>query len=306
MKDDKQQNNPLNSFLEFQRSLSFPINFVTELKKSLDITTDNFRKIFEGISAGINTASIINQSFKDIIPDYRNGITEIFNKTLDFSKFYRRFIQLRVEEKKALTESGWIISPSLDNMPVSYIRSAVIKYNNRDKGKALTGLMKNYYGINNNWEKLESAIDLWKSNKFFTKQRMKIIYDCLWAHRNKKYTLSIPSLLPIIEGVASDYCKMKGLKINPKATTEKAKEVVNLLKLQGDDYESEILLYFIENQLYISTDKLKWKGNKNKKLLNRHGILHGKYSGYADCTRSLKCFLVLDVLSSLKKSTSGA
>jgi len=300
MREDNKPYNPINAFQEFQKSLASSTNFVTELKKSLDATAINYKKIFEGMASGLNTASLISQSFNNMFTDYGKTLSELFSKALDFTEFYKKLAQLRLEEKRALTESGWIISPSLDDMPVSYIRKAVVRYNNGDKGKALSNLMKNYYGIDNGWNKLEDTVATWKSNKLFTSQRIKIIYDCLWAHKNKKYTLSIPTLLPIIEGVASNYCKKKGLKIDEKATTKKAKETVNFLKAQGNDYESEILLYFIENQLYISTDMLKMKKNKNKKLLNRHGILHGSYSGYPDGTRSLKCFLILDVLSSLK------
>jgi len=126
---------------------------------------------------------------------------------------------------------------------------------------------------------------------------MRIIRDSLWAHQNKKYTLSIPALLPIMEGIATDYCKLKRLEIPESGTVNKVKETIKLLESQGEKYTAEILLGFVENQLYIHTSRLKI--SKNKKLLNRHGILHGYYSGYPDATRSLKCFMVLDVLSLL-------
>ncbi len=50
----------------------------------------------------------------------------------------------------------------------------------------------------------------------------------------------------------------------------------------GEKYTAGILIGFVENQLYVHTSK--FKTSKNKKLLNRHGILHGYYFGYANVT----------------------
>jgi hypothetical protein len=276
------------------KQIATPMNFYKSIANSISEIAK------QQINLGISDIALT--AFKESVSnltEMSQSLAKIVAQQLkESTEWTHTFRQFRDEEKVALKETGWIMCPSVGGMFASNLRLAVVKYNKGDKGKALTNLMKDYYGVNNNWNRLEKTIHIWKTNKLFTKQRMKIIEDCFWAHSSEKYTLSIPSLLPIIEGVAGDYCKRKGLKIPESKSTKKAKETAKLLEKQGDNYESEILLSLIESQLYIDSSKL--KKNRNKKYLNRHGILHGSYSGYADSTRSLKCFLVLDVLSSLK------
>lgn len=210
----------------------------------------------------------------------------------DFSKGLQEF---RIEEKEALIKSGWFICPSLDPVPYPWIRRAVIQYKSDDKG-SLTRLMKNIYG-RNDWEYLGKIVKGWSTHRLFSKHRMKIIWDALGAHKEGKYTLSIPALLPITEGVSGDFCSEQKMKVNKSKSMIKAKKALAQIDNSGDSYLSEITLYFIENQLYVHSDQL--KASRNKKYLNRHSILHGSQTGYADCARSLRCFLLLDVLTLL-------
>lgn len=283
---------------EMARQVALPANYLKNIVRPLNKFAKEQKRIIESFSkmneSAIRTAQI---SMSQAILESQKFIVEAVKKISDFAEFQKKLRQIRDEEKTALIETGWIICPSLMSIPYPNLRKAVVNYNQGDNGKSISNLMKNHYGSQNNWEYLTEVVAKWESHKLFTKQRMRIIKDALWAHKNKKYTLSIPSLLPIIEGVATDYCKRKKTPIPENKTIEKAKKTAELLGLQGEQYMAEILLSFIENQLYVHTKKL--RKSKNKKLLNRHGVLHGYYSGYPDATRSLKCFLVLDVLSSL-------
>lgn len=283
---------------EMARQVTLPATYLKNIARPLNKFAEEQKKIIESFSkmneSVIRTAQM---SMSQAILESQEFIAEAVKKISDFAEFQKKLRQIRDEEKTALIETGWIICPSLMNMPYPNLRKAVVNYNQGDNGRSISNLMKNHYGSQNNWEYLTEVMTKWENHKLFTKQRMRIIKDALWAHKNKKYTLSIPSLLPIIEGVATDYCKRKKTPVPENKTIEKAKKTAELLGLQGEQYMAEILLSFIENQLYVHTKKL--RKSKNKKLLNRHGILHGYYSGYPDSTRSLKCFLVLDVLSSL-------
>ncbi len=275
------------------KQIEFP-NPLTFLK---DITAD-YKKVFEGLNQtthliqetlrGIGKAANQLDDFKKVLNNLVPDISKIADFTINLKKFQE-------EEKEVLIESGWFICPSLYPLPYDYFRRAVIKYNAGHKS-SITNLMKFLYG-NNNWNYLEKTVNSWSSYKFFNKQRMKIIKDALSAHKNGKYTLSIPALLPIIEGISGDFCKTQEILLSRSATTQKARETLAKIKSNGEEYLSELVLFFIENQLYVHTDLL--KSSKNKKYLNRHGILHGSYSGYADCARSLRCFLLLDVFTLL-------
>jgi len=281
---------------EIIKTITFPINHFQNIAIPKEII-----EITKQVSGEISYFSKIVKTINETLIYHQKQLTDSIQQASRFTNFFEKLIDFRKDEKKALIEKGWIMCPSLMQISYSALNRAVIKYREGDGGRALTKLIKQFYGASNNWEYLSKTVNSWGKHKLFTKQRMRIIKDSFWAHQHKKYTLSIPSLLPIIEGIAGDYCnKVKGLKVPKEKTTRKVKEVVKLLKLQGDKYEAEILLELILNQLYASTDSNKFRKSKNKKKLNRHGILHGSYSGYPDATRSLKCFMILDVLSLLK------
>lgn len=269
-----------------------------DFSKPIEDLVTAYKKSFEGIS---NFASIVNQmnSAYSHLADQVLNINKIVNSFLpDFKKITDFAVNMRKfhdEEKKALIESGWFICPSLGPVPYHYIAKAVTRYNSGRKD-SITNLMKSLYG-DNDWKYLEETIKKWPTHKFFTKQRMKIIRDAFEAHKERKYTLSIPALLPIIEGICGDFCQSQRAVVSSSATTRKAQILLAKIKDNGEEYLSELVLEFIEKQLYVPTSIL--KTSKNKKFLNRHGILHGSYSGYADCARSLRCFLMLDVLTLL-------
>jgi hypothetical protein len=272
------------SFSEFISSLKSVPNFYKNLTDGLSQTASVVASMNASLNESAKLLVNFNLVIKSLVPDIRN----ITNFVDSFKKF-------RIIEKQALIDSGWFLCPSLDPLPYIHIQTAVIQYN-AGKKDSITNLMKSAYG-NNDWEYLEKVVNNWSPHKFFTKQRMKIIHDAFEAHKAGKYTLSIPALLPIVEGICGDFCNTQKVIVGKGASSQKARTALNNIKANGKEYVSELVLEFIENQLYIYTDSLKNK--TNRKFLNRHGILHGSYSGYADCARSLRCFLILDVLTLL-------
>jgi hypothetical protein len=246
------------------------------VSKSIELLQgDMFTKFFEDMRNTVNA----------VFPDLRKSILESIS---GFTLYHER-------ERETLIESGWFICPSLSKIPFNYFRSAVAMPQGHRANK-MTILMKGLYSAND-WRNLGSTIDKWPESRFFTHNRMVIIRDALEAHRNKKYTLSIPALLPIIEGVCGDYCIEQKAGIGKSKSFQKAEKAIQSLGTKGEQYVSELVLEYISNQLYISSDKL--KTSRNKKYLSRHSILHGSQTGYADCARSLRCFLLLDVLTLL-------
>lgn len=259
---------------------------------------------FESFFASIKESAVAINNAKEVVTrtieanrKLLESIGESISKAFTFSTdFTERFKKLEEETRAALKDTGWIICPSLMQIPVNDLSFSVKRYSQGDKGRSITKTIKDFYGLNSNWEILETTVNGWKTHKLFTKQRMRIIYDALEAHKEKKFTLSIPSLLPQIEGIITEYIKNKpGEKIPMSKSLKKAQKAIGL---QGETFGTDTFLYFMEEQLYVDTDTLGKK--RNRKNLNRHGILHGKYPGYPDCTRSLKCFMILDVICSFK------
>jgi len=177
-------------------------------------------------------------------------------------------------------------------------------------------LVLSYYE-KHRWAALESTLLSWRENPIFAR-RMAILKDALSVHKQGKWTLSVPSLLPQIEGVSLDIVKQLGLPPDKKAIVIDK----NINKEIGKTVPSQVfsrlsiniftpremvaiftLLYHLEGQLYKWIDLLKEiRQTDELDYLNRHAVLHGAQIDYASKINSLRCFLVLDTLQLATKA----
>lgn len=223
-----------------------------------------------------------------------------FTATIDFEQLNKIAEKLADEGLKfdALEKTGWWYCPMMENIEPERVKTAAIQYKN-GKRKAITNLFLSS-SRKSEYKLLNDAVNRWEDNSLF-KNRMRPIRDALNAHIGGLYTLSIPTLLPIAEGIASDYCKVKGIYSSSIKNHGNKK-----IKLAFDEIEKQGLYPFLFPDLFISIiENMIYKNTKDlndpfHKKLNRHGILHGTYIKYYDESRSLKCFFLLDALSSLE------
>jgi hypothetical protein len=211
-----------------------------------------------------------------------------------------------------MIESGWWLTPSLMELPVEYIDSAVQQYDNGDK-KAISELFKAVYQ-NDNCKYLREVVSGWEVNPYF-KSWMTIINDALEAHINGKYTLSIPALLIGSSGIARDYCK-ENVKEDKERNKDRSKDgeiIKEALKFRREEFKEDDLRFFlsdwfledlffraIDEFIYGDTNNLERKGISPENILNRHAIFHGINKNYATCENSIRGFMLLDILSLLK------
>ena len=165
----------------------------------------------------------------------------------------------------------------------------------------------NYYSMKN-YLNIKNMVKSWKKVSFFT-SRMKIINDARDAHINHKYTLSIPAMLPQIEGILSDLTQKpagRPGKIFEETLMERysdvnkhiSKNIVHKLALGSALYGNVPSDYFMPEKY------AKWvlKGkNEDDFVINRHAILHGVQVNYATASNSLRTFLLLDILYWMSK-----
>ncbi len=197
-----------------------------------------------------------------------------------------------------LAQSNLWISPS---MPLSFLRELrkVVDGGNATP-EAVEKLFLKYFRADE-WAELREMVLSWESNPHF-KNRMPIILDALQAHINGKFTLSVPALLPHVEGVTSD--------ILGKSVFRDTKNQVSGMLEQGvpeflRSVYKDTLIEFITNIVYGWTDfnnfasDLQSKGIAETDFLNRHAILHGVHVNYANEGLSLRAFLLLEALSTV-------
>jgi len=148
---------------------------------------------------------------------------------------------------------------------------------------------------------LQEMVDHWRTNPLFA-PRMHIFQDALDAHIAGKYTLSIPALLPQVEGIASQVVgRFPG----------KSQEVIR--QAVGESHHKifatvaeEALLLYITEVAYARVDFsqfTRWLEQKElaeEQVLHRHAILHGVQINYDSEENSLRAFLLLDALFRLK------
>lgn len=183
------------------------------------------------------------------------------------------------------------------------------------KGRLIPARITQYYK-KQRWQVLENVMESWQGELFLP--RHAIIREALWAHKSGKFGVSVPSLLPHIEGIARELCVRYNLKPlrNPLVVKDGSKTHVGTVFssviaswLTGDRRLAVFgFLYYLEGGFYAWVDFESTFENmkeiKESKDLNRHAILHGIQLNYNTELNSLRCFLVLDVLSMLDQEDS--
>lgn len=161
---------------------------------------------------------------------------------------------------------------------------------NRGVWKSLNGLFRDKKNANYYLKHISTS-------KYF-KNKLKIIEKALKAHRNKDFELSIPTILPITEGIIWEVAQKKGI-IEDKLNSKKLLTTINHYRT-GTELSSvnPLIENLLGNKVVINFFK---REIYSEKL--RHMILHGrniykKKIRYINEDISTKLFLFLLVLYS--------
>jgi hypothetical protein len=130
------------------------------------------------------------------------------------------------------------------------------------------------------FERRLAAIEDELSEKF--PRRAKLLQSGFRAHRRKEYELSILTLLTQADGICRD---ATGRQLFSKKNGGLAPVLIE----PGDRHHNALLTPLLETTpLTESTHKL-----GNRRVLNRHGILHGEHVDFASRLHSLQCVSLL-------------
>jgi len=181
------------------------------------------------------------------------------------------------------------------------LRGRVVELHKQGKTQYASQSIMGYYQ-RNNCENLARMVDDWESRPLF-EPRMHILRDSLEAHREGKYTLSVPALMPQIEGILNDYVKDNNL----AARFGKIQEVYEAAIGDPEDYGlaqwaiAETLLCQLRTNTYVYTDFAdELRRTAPNRRTTRHTVSHGVAIEYDRPIRSLKAFLLLDAISALE------
>lgn len=140
-------------------------------------------------------------------------------------------------------------------------------------------------------EIIEKIFADWESKPWLHK-RLSILKDAIWAHQNGLFTLSVPTLIPQIEGIIADNFKIKKyLKTNEyKRYFQSLLNEAIVIKNRNENIN-----IFFTNVLLANF----FHSTKNIGPLSRHAILHGGDVSYATNINSLRAILFVNALNKL-------
>jgi len=297
----------------FQEQMAKTRNFYSYLNKQNNV----YKNLFSA-QEEINRSLI--KSITEVLDHQTRIAGQLFSKSwldqlpkpIDFSKdlqkSFERTEQLSEEIGPVLQEAGFWIAPSI---PIKILRIIVEMGRNGETNPDKIAQLFVDVLEQDDYTVLRSMVNRWENNPYF-KKRILIIMDALEAHINGKFTLSIPALLPMIEGILTE--------IVGRRPTQ-GERMTDWIQIAIDDMCSDfmqaslknvILTYLIGYTGYKSIEKEyftpdefpKWleeNGYSAKDILNRHAILHGVHIDYASKENSLRAFMILDVLSELRR-----
>lgn len=264
---------------------------VFESIKTLSNWSDNYSKQLESMTASL---SLIG---KRIAADFATiNLSALKLSALGIFENLEKLLDYHEDSANAFKAAGWVIAPSMNRQ----IREKVVVLYHQNKTRYISRVILGYYH-KNNFEKLKCAVAAWESNPLFS-SRMHIFRDALSAHCKGTYTLSVPALLPQIEGVLNEYVKINNLEAKLGSIQKVYKAVIGDM----DEYPlpswaiANTLLYQLQTITFTFTDfETEFRKAANNRKATRHTVLHGISINYDKPILSLKAFVLLDALSSL-------
>lgn len=133
-----------------------------------------------------------------------------------------------------------------------------------------------------------TSVDSWMDLEPFHNRR-RFILDGLKDHQRGRYRVSIPALLPQIEGIAIDAFAPGSTAMNPKRAITTAVETFDTV-MGSAMVETVTILWAHRDFSTVSP---------STRTLNRQLILHGRSTGYATEANSAKVLFALDLLAAL-------
>lgn len=131
---------------------------------------------------------------------------------------------------------------------------------------------------------LDSMITTWSSVEYLANRRQ-IVDDAVAAHKQMKYTLSVPALLPLVEGLAREIVK------HPASNQSVVKMAARNYHESEQEIWSEVALRVILTIMYSRYDDA---SPGTVAQVNRHAISHGFSTTYASEASSLKVILLIE------------
>jgi hypothetical protein len=252
-----------------------------ELYKSLKLAMDSIGKYREALPE-------MNKGLQDAMVDKAiTSATSSVVKYFDFNKIMDG-VSKTLEDtshkfSKILLLYGW---PPHQEMNINHMIEIIdLQGSSEIKKDSISELINSKFLSFYNEKRINKMLTSWSSKEWLSK-RIPILRECVKAHINEMYFVSVPALLPQIEGIIADGYSHKG-KMNGTDLSDYSKRLLN--NANRFSYDSVIQDYFF--QFVLATFE---HGKTINSFLSRHAILHGGDCSYGTEVNSLKSLLLFD------------
>jgi hypothetical protein len=157
-----------------------------------------------------------------------------------------------------------------------------------------------------NHARLERKVAAWFKTPYLA-EHTEIVAQCLAAHKEGKFCLSVATLLPLVNGLTRRF-RRETLGSRPQKSSAGAPHRRNAVEvaLLAEYYQNhepplwgQPLFEAIKSKFY---GPYSFGSGTAPTSLNRHGILHGEILDYGTEVNSLKVFLLLDTIQHFCRS----
>jgi hypothetical protein len=180
--------------------------------------------------------------------------------------------------QRMLLRLNW---PLPGHLPAALVDDITLAYDREGATvEEIEALFVNFYSP----ERLSELIGGWRAQGF-NPRRLTIAVEAVRAHNEGRFELSVPALLPQIEGTIAEMFGHSG--------TLSMKELRTYVRsaFRGESRSDKIAVAFVVNVLH---DQFRWGARVPH--FSRHAILHGADVDYATAAKSLKLILIFDQL----------
>lgn len=229
---------------------------------------------------------------------------EYANSLLPLDEIFQLLSDLGDSEElaDAFNSAKWTVAPSMSQD----LKSRVVALFRAGKSRYISNAIIGYYH-RNKFQNLKAMVESWREHPLF-KSRIGIIDDAVDAHQGRKFTLSVPTLQPQIEGILNDYVAIHNL----SASCGKIKQVYKAVLGEADDYTLTVhaiaatILSQLAHNTYVHTDfREELKKSERRRKITRHTVLHGISTNYNTTSTSLRILVLLDAIAALHPQISS-
>ncbi len=145
----------------------------------------------------------------------------------------------------------------------------------------------------NDGARLRERIEAWFKLPYLA-DRKQIILDSLEAHKAGKWTLTVPALLPLVDGLMRRFRKEHLRRSKNPNKVMHADKFADYYRRKQPKLFGKSFASFLREHMFAKYDI---NNGASPSSINRHAVLHGEIFDYATEANSLKVFLFLDSIS---------